>query len=91
VSGLEQLPRGSVCVIDTGPDALVHLGHPDIHRDKPNPEFMFDRGAQEDAINLDRLGLPHGYGPPVGACLTGTRCELMQVAPYVHDENALMS
>jgi hypothetical protein len=84
--GFEQLTRRAVGIIHGGPNALVHLGYPCIHGNEPNAEFVLDRGAQEDAVNLDGPGLPQWDGTVGGRGLARRWRKLVQVAPYIPDE-----
>jgi hypothetical protein len=34
---------------------LVHAGDPDVHGDEPHSQFMLDRGAEENAVDLYRV------------------------------------
>jgi hypothetical protein len=81
--------RRPVGIFQCGPDALVHLGHANIHCDKSNAKFVFHGRAQEYTVNLDRAGLSHWHGSVAGQGLALGRSELVKVAPYVHDEKPL--
>lgn len=81
--------RRPVGIFQRGPDALVHLGHANIHCDKSNVKFVFHGRAQGYTVNLDRPGQSHWHGSDAGQGLALGRSELVTVAPYVHDEKPL--